>query len=120
MYINVFKGLVISYIFTFLSFLIFAAVLSLSSFSDSLMPSIILVISIVSILIGSAVCSMHASSQGFIWGGIVGFLYSIILYFLSSSLLVGFTSSVSTIYLILCSILFGAIGGVAGINLGHR
>lgn len=120
MCINVFKGLIISYIFTFLSFLIFAAILSFSNFSDSLMPSIILVISIISILIGSAICSRYASSQGFVWGGIVGLLYSITLYFLSSFLLVGFASSISTIYLILCSMLFGAVGGIAGINLGHR
>jgi len=117
MYINILKGLATSYIFTFISFLIFSILLSFTNISDSTIPNIILIISILGILIGSATCTHYAHSQGLLWGAIVGLLYSFLLYLLSSLLLVGFASNMSTVYLILCSILFGSIGGVVGINL---
>ena len=119
MHINIFKGVIVSYILTFVSFLIFALVLTFSNFSDALIPSITLVISILSILIGSAVCTKHANSQGFLWGGSVGLIYALILYIFSSLLLVGFTTPIQTIYLMLSGILFGSIGGIIGINFKH-
>lgn len=117
MHINILKGLATSYIFTFISFLIFSFILTFTNISDSNIPNIILIISILGILIGSATCTRYAHSQGLLWGAIVGLSYSLLLYLLSSLLLVGFSSGMSTIYLILSSILFGGIGGVVGINL---
>lgn len=117
MHINILKGLITSYIFTFISFMLFAILLSFTNIPDSTIPNIILVISILGILIGSATCTRFAHSQGLVWGAIVGLLYSLFLYLLSSILLVGFSSGMSTIYLILCSTLFGSIGGIVGINL---
>lgn len=117
MHINILKGLATSYIFTFVSFLIFSVLLSFTNIPDSSIPNIILVISILGILIGSATCTRFAHSQGLLWGAVVGLLYSLLLYLLSSILLVGFSSGMSTIYLVICSALFGSIGGVVGINL---
>lgn len=117
MHINILKGLATSYIFTFISFLIFAIILTFTNISDSSIPNIILVISILSILIGSATCTKFAHSQGLLWGAIVGLLYCLVLYLLSSILLVGFSSGMSTVYLVICSVLFGSVGGVVGINL---
>lgn len=117
MHINILKGLGVSYIFTFIAFIIFSIVLTFSNISDTTIPNVILVISILGIIIGSATCTKKASSNGLMWGAIVGVIYSLILYLLSSILLVGFSSNLSTLYLILSSVLFGAIGGVIGINL---
>lgn len=117
MHLNIFKGVTISYIFTFLSFLIFAILLSTTNISDSYISGVISVISIISILIGSAICTKSATSQGLLWGSIVGLVYSIILYLISSVLFVGFSLPLSSVYLILLSTLFGGIGGIVGINL---
>ena len=111
MHLNIFKGVTISYIFTFVSFLTFAILLSTTNISDSYIPGVI--------LIGSANCTKKANSQGLIWGSLVGLIYSIILYLISSLLFVGFSIPMSTFYLFALSILFGAIGGVIGINLKH-
>jgi len=119
MHLNIFKGVATSYIFTFASFLIFAVLLSSTNISDSYIPGVISIISILSVLIGSASCTKKANSQGLIWGSIVGLIYSVILYLISSILFVGFSIPLSTFYLIALSILFGAIGGVVGINLKH-
>ena len=117
MHLNIFKGVTISYIFTFVAFLIFAVLLSTTNISDSYIPGVICIISIMSILIGSANCTKKANSQGLLWGSIVGLIYSIILYLISSLLFVGFSITLPSFYLIALSILFGAIGGVIGINL---
>ena len=117
MYFNVVKGVIISYIFTFISFLIFAILLSTTNISDSYIPGVICIISILGILIGSASCTKKANSQGLLWGSFVGIIYSAILYAISSLLFVGFNLPLSSFYLIALSILFGAIGGVVGINL---
>ena len=119
MHLNIFKGVTISYIFTFVSFLIFAILLSTTNISDSYIPGVICIISIMSILIGSANCTKKANSQGLIWGSLVGLIYSVILYLISSLLFVGFSIPMSTFYLFALSVLFGAIGGVIGINLKH-
>lgn len=117
MHINLFKGITVSYIFTFLSFLIFSIVLSNTNISDSYISGVITIISITSVLFGSAFCTKKANSQGLVWGSLVGLIYSFIIYLISSIFLVGFSTSMSTIYFILLSILFGGIGGIVGINL---
>lgn len=117
MYFNVFKGVIASYIFTFISFLIFAILLSTTNMPDSYISGVLCVISTMSILIGSATCTKKANSQGIVWGSIVGIIYSLILYIISSLLFVGFSLPLSSFYLIGISILFGAIGGIVGINL---
>lgn len=117
MYINVFKGVIASYIFTFVSFLVFAILLSTTNISDSYISGVISVISVISILIGSAFCTKKANSQGLIWGSIVGIIYSTILYLISSLLFTGFAIPLSTFYLFLLAVLFGGIGGIIGINL---
>lgn len=119
MHLNIFKGVLVSYIFTFVSFLIFAILLSTTNISDSYISGVICIISIMSILIGSANCTKKANSQGLIWGSTVGLIYSLILYFISSILFVGFSLPLSSFYIIALSILFGAIGGIIGINLKH-
>ena len=119
MHLNIFKGVIVSYIFTFISFLIFAILLSTTNISDSYMSGVITIISILSILIGSASCTKKANSQGLIWGSIVGLIYAFILYLISSLLFVGFSMNLSTFYLIALFTLFGSIGGIIGINLKH-
>jgi putative membrane protein (TIGR04086 family) len=114
---NVFKGVTISYILTFISFLIFAILLSATNISDSYISGVICIISVMSILIGSASCTKKANSQGILWGSLVGLIYSAILYAISSLLFVGFNLPLSSFYLIFLSLLFGAIGGIIGINL---
>ena len=119
MHFNIFKGVIISYIFTFASFLIFAILLSTTNISDSYISGVICIISILSVLIGSATCTKKVSSYGLVWGSIVGLIYSLLTYIISSLLFVGFAIPLSSFYLILLSVLFGAIGGIIGINLKH-
>jgi putative membrane protein (TIGR04086 family) len=117
MYIKLLKGLGFSYLFTFASFTIFSIILHFTNISDSIVPGIILLISILSILTGSAICTKNATSQGWLWGSSVGLSYSLIIYIVSSLTLTGFAVPLSSFYLILGYTIIGAIGGIIGINI---
>ena len=117
MHIKMLKGLCFSYLFTFCAFLVFAIVLHFSNVSDTVIPGIILLISILSILTGSAICTKNASSQGWLWGSSVGLTYALILYIVSSLTLTGFSLPLSSLYLILGYTAIGTVGGIIGINI---
>ncbi len=117
MYTKLLKGIGFSYIFTLCSFLVFATVLHFTNVSDTIIPGIILLISILSILTGAAICTKNIESQGWLWGSSVGLTYALILYIVSSLTLTGFAIPLSGIYLILGYTAIGAIGGIIGINI---
>lgn len=117
MYVKFIKGIITSFIFTLAFFFIFSIILRFTNISDNTIPGIILLISIISILCGAAVCTKNASNQGWLWGSSVGFTYALILYLLSSLTLTGFYFPLSTLYLILGYTAIGAIGGIIGINM---
>ena len=117
MFSKFFKGLIFSFAFTLFMFFIFAVILKFTNISDSIIPGIVLIISIISILCGSAICTKNADSQGWLWGSSIGGTYALILYLISSLTLTGFSLPLSTFYLIVGYIVIGAIGGVVGINM---
>lgn len=117
MYTKLLKGIGFSYLFTFCSFLVFATVLHFTNVSDTIIPGIILLISILSILTGAAICTKNIEAQGWLWGSSVGLTYALILYIVSSLTLTGFAIPLSGIYLILGYTAIGAIGGIIGINI---
>ena len=117
MYSKFFKGLLFSFIFTLVAFFLFAVILRFTNVSDSVIPGIVLLISIISILCGSAICTKNAENQGWLWGGSIGLSYAVILYLISSLTLTGFSFPLTTLYLLLGYITIGAIGGIVGINM---
>jgi putative membrane protein (TIGR04086 family) len=117
MLIKFLKGLGFSFIFTLVLFLLFAIILRFSNISDSIIPGIVLIVSIISILCGASICTKDAKNQGWLWGGSIGGAYALLLYVISSFILTGFSLTATTIYLILGYILIGAIGGIIGINI---
>ena len=117
MYIKFFKGLSFSFIFTLVLFFLFSLVLRFTNVSDNIIPGIVLLISILSILCGSAICTKNAQNQGWLWGSSIGGAYAVILYIISSLTLTGFSFPLTTFYLILGYIAIGAIGGIVGINM---
>ena len=117
MYIKIIKGLAFSFIFTLITFFIFSIILRFTNIEDNIIPGIVLLISIISILAGAAMCTKNANSQGWLWGGCIGFSYSVILYLISSLTLTSFALPLTTFYLIGGYIIVGAIGGIIGINI---
>ena len=116
-YIQILKGLGISFIITFVFFLILAIVLTYTNTSENIINPTIIIITAISILIGSSISNMKIKKNGLINGGIIGGLYIILLYLFSSVFNENFSLTVSSIIMIIIGIAFGILGGIIGVNI---
>lgn len=82
--IRIIKGSVTAIILTLLLLLIFAIILTYTSLKETMINPVIIVISVISILIGSSISTLKISKNGLLNGGLVGIIYILTIYLLSS------------------------------------
>lgn len=117
MAIRIFKGLLFSLVITLVSIFIFSIVLTYSNISESTIPIVIVVLTFISIFIGTIIGVRKISKNGMLNGAIIGGSYVLLLYFISSLLNTGFTLNIYTIIMIVAGIISGIIGGIIGVNM---
>lgn len=111
------RGVLFSYIITIPSFIIFAFILRYVDFPETLISPVVIITTIISVLAAGLTVSRGMKTRGWLNGGIVGLIYMIILYILSSIIYKNFTIDRYVITMAVIGILTGTIGGVMGINL---
>ena len=111
------KGIIISFIITLIAIFILAAILTYSDLSENLISPTIIAITAVSILVGTSISTIKLSKNGILYGGIIGLIYILFLYIVSSITSVGFGLNPQSIIMIIASIIAGMIGGIVGINI---
>lgn len=114
------KGTIFAIIITLTGLLLLSILLAYTNISESVIVPAIIIITAISILLGSMFSSIKIKKQGIINGAIVGSIYIVTLYILSSIFSQNFTISTNTIIMIITGILAGAIGGVIGVNLRYK
>jgi putative membrane protein (TIGR04086 family) len=114
------KGILVSYIITIPVFIIFAFILSCTDFPTKYVNAVVIIVTIASIVVAGAVSTRKVKSKGWLNGGIVGFLYILILYFLGSIVFNNFRLGGNVISMLIIGVLMGAVGGIIGINLRHK
>lgn len=114
--IRIFKGLMFSFIITLISIFIFSIILTYTNVSEKIIPIVIITVTFASILIGSIVGIRKITKNGMINGGIIGGIYVMLLYLISSILNTGFTFNLYSIIMIIAGIMAGIIGGIIGVN----
>ena len=118
MFFNILKGLLISILFTFLCLIIFSILLVYTNLGENLMQPGIIVITGISILIGSSIGNRKANKNGMISGAIIGGLYILCIYIISSIVNEGnFILNLNSILMMGASLIGGAIGGIIGVNV---
>lgn len=110
------KGLTISIIISLISIFIFSIILTYSSISEGIIPIAIIVLTFISILIGTIISTRTVRKNGMLNGGIIGGVYVFMLYIISSISNTGFQLNTYTILMIIFGLLAGIIGGIIGIN----
>lgn len=115
--VKVAKGSIIAILITLLFLSIYAVLLSTTDISETTIVPVVLVITGISILIGSSMSTVSIKNKGMINGFLVGLIYIIVLYIISSLMLVGFELNSNSIIMILIGAVTGMIGGVIGVNL---
>ncbi len=77
--------------------------------SESTIAPVIIVISIISILIGSSIGASKIRKNGLIYGGIMGLIYIGSIYIISSITKTGFNVNIYSIVMMILSVLAGMI-----------
>lgn len=113
---KVIKGSAFSIIITLIGLLVYSIILSYTSVSESTMPTIVIIITAISILIGSTISTSNIKKNGIINGMFVGLIYIAIIYLLSSIVTGNFLLNITSIIMIITSVLTGALGGIIGVN----
>lgn len=113
---KVIKGSAFSIIITLIELLIYSIILSYTSVSESTIPTIVIIITEISILIGSTISTSNIKKNGIINGMFVGLIYIAIIYLLSSIVTGNFLLNITSIIMIITSVLTGALGGIIGVN----
>ena len=115
--IKIIKGSAIAIVLTLILLSIYAILLSTTSISESTMVPVVLVITGISILIGSSMSTVSIKSRGMLNGFLVGFIYMTVLYIISSIMLVGFEFNLNSIIMLIIGAVTGMVGGVIGVNI---
>lgn len=116
-FINILKGIGISLLSTLILLIIFSIVLTYTNISENTISPVIMIITAISILIGSSICTINIKKNGLLNGGLVGGLYILLIYLISSLLNWHFTLNIQSIIMIAVSVIFGILGGIIGVNI---
>lgn len=114
--INILKGVGISLIATVIMLIIFSIILTYTNIQESTINPVIMIITAISILIGSSLGNIKIRKNGLINGGLIGGIYIIIIYLISSILNWRFSLNLQSIIMIITAIVFGILGGIIGVN----
>lgn len=114
--ISIFKGVVISLVTTFILLIIFAAILTFTNIQENTISPVVIIITAVSLLIGSTMGNRKMEKNGLLNGAMVGLIYILFLYLISSTLNGNFSLNLASIIMIIVSIFFGILGGVVAVN----
>ena len=115
--IRIGKGSVISILITLALLFLFSIILTFTTVNENTIMPVVIIITSVSILIGSSISTLKIKKKGMINGGIVGLIYIVTIYVLSSISGAGFSLGLNSIIMAISAIIAGMIGGIIGINL---
>ena len=106
----------VSIVITIIGLIIFASLLTYTSIAESTIPTVTIIITGISILIGSSLCMSTVKKNGIINGAIIGLIYIITIYLISSLIEKDFSLNTYSIVMIIASVFAGALGGIIGVN----
>lgn len=117
-FVSIIKGSIFSIIFTIIALSIFAILLTYTNIGEQTIEPVIIIVTAISILIGSTICTKKLKSKGIINGAIVGGFYIITIYLISSLVNSNFSLNKESVIMIISGIICGMFGGIIGINTG--
>ena len=113
---NIFQGVFIAFVVTFVLLLIFSIVLTYTDVSENMITPVIIVVTCISILIGSSIGNMKIKKNGLLNGALIGGIYILSIYSISSLLNWRFYLNLQGIIMIALGMVFGILGGIVGVN----
>lgn len=118
--LNIIKGSIISIVITLIGLIIFSIILANTNISENIMLPVVTSIAAISILVGSIISISKIEKKGILNGALVGLIYILVIYILSSIVNGKFEININSIILIVTSIIAGMLGGVIGVNIKNK
>ena len=113
---NILKGMLLSYFLTIASFCLFSALFYYTTMSDSYMPLIVKVTTIVSTIFGAITSAKNMRNKGWFNGSMIGMLYSLTLLIIHTLFYKNFCLTIKFFKTLSVHTLVGIFGGIVGIN----
>ncbi len=107
---SIIKGVLLALTFTIISLIIFAILLVYTSLSEELIKPVIITLTGISILIGSSIESKKIKKNGLINGSLIGILYILTIYIISSLLSSNFSLNMTSLVMIGVGLICGVLG----------
>lgn len=114
---RILKGSITAIIITFILLFILAILLTYTKLQENIINPTIIVITAISILMGSSISTLRIKKKGLINGFLVGIIYILTIYILSSMVKNSFECNINTIIMLLAGAISGMIGGIIGVNI---
>lgn len=116
-FINTLKATGIAIVFTIILLFVFSIILTYTNTPEKSIPTVIIIITGISILVASQMATRNLKKNGIINGGVVGLIYILSIYLISSIITGNFVFDLESIIMCVTSILVGCLGGIIGINM---
>ena len=113
---EIIKGTIISIICTLICLFIFSIILTYTNISESFITPVIIVITGISICIGSSIGNIKIKKNGMLNGALVGGIYISSIYLLSGIINQNFSLNMQSIIIIGVGMICGMLGGIIGVN----
>ena len=114
--INIVKGVGISVGFSLIFLLILCIILTYTNIGEDWISPIIIVLTGISILIGSSIENTKLKKNGVLNGALIGAIYIAAMYIISSVIKKDFSANIQMIIIATMGTIFGIIGGIIGVN----
>lgn len=115
--IRIVKGSIVAIIITLILLFLFASLLTYTSLQENAITPVVIIITAISILIGSSISTLKIKKNGMVNGALVGMIYMLTIYLISSLTGSGFECNINAIIMIVSAIVAGMLGGIIGVNL---
>ena len=115
--VNIIRGSIITIVFSIMALIIFSIILTNTELSENIINPVIMIITSLSILIGTIISASKIEKNGIINGACVGLIYIMALYVLSSIINSNFSFNLNSAILIILAIVAGMVGGIIGVNI---
>jgi len=113
---EILKGVILSLIFTLIFLFVFSVILTYTKISEDFISPVIIVITAISIFIGSSIGNIKMQKNGMLNGALIGGIYLLSIYLLSGITSQNFSLSTQSIIIIVAGMICGMFGGIIGVN----
>ena len=114
------KGVLISYLLAFVLLAAYSFALVYTNLSEGATMPIVTVITIATALLCGLIGGRSAGSRGYVYGGLSGLIYAVVLWVFGSVVLNDYNMSFGFAILLLLGIFSGALGGMIGVNIKNN